>query len=120
MSKMKWRELAVDPLFNVACYLDVQDKAIEEKDKEIARLNIENEKLYMFIYDYTLCLEHMRDNGSKKYIKENLDLVIKYMEKEFKEYYKLKGKNSTYGKCVTRILKESEEMKAIEWLNKRD
>lgn len=112
MSKMKWRELANVPLFNLEIYLDLQDKKIEQ-------LNIENEKLYMFIYDYTLCLEHMRDNGSKKYIKENLDLVIKYMEKEFKEYYKLKGKNSTYGKCVTRILKESEEEKAIEWLNKK-
>lgn len=68
MNKMKWRELANDPLFNLECYLDLQDKKIE-------KLNIENEKLYLFIYDFILRLEHMRDNGSKKYIKENLDLV---------------------------------------------
>lgn len=59
--------------------------------EEIVKLKIENEKLYMFIYDFILRLEHIRDNGSKKYIKENLDIVIKYMNEKFEEYYKLEG-----------------------------
>ncbi|MBQ9023850.1 MAG: hypothetical protein IJ105_01360 [Bacilli bacterium] len=83
MNKMKWRELANDPLFNLESYLDLQDKKIELLDNE-------NHNLYAFIYEFIRRLEHIRDNGSKKYIKENLDLVIKYMNKEFKEYYKLK------------------------------
>ena len=83
MNKMKWRELANDPLFNLESYLDLQDKKIELLDNE-------NHNLYAFIYEFIRRLEHIRDNGSKKYIKENLDLVIKYMNKEFKDYYKLK------------------------------
>lgn len=38
MNKMKWREVAFDPKFNLECYLDSQDKRIEEKDKEIEQL----------------------------------------------------------------------------------
>lgn len=38
MNKMKWRELANDPLFNLKGYLDLQDKKIEEKDKQIRYL----------------------------------------------------------------------------------
>lgn len=87
---MKWRELANDPLFNLECFLDSQDKELIKREQEIVKLKIENEKLYMFIYDFILRLEHMRDNGSKRYIKENLDLVIKYMNEKFKEYYNLK------------------------------
>jgi hypothetical protein len=29
MNKMKWREVAVDPKFNLECYLDSQEKRIE-------------------------------------------------------------------------------------------
>lgn len=90
MNKMKWREVASDPMFNLESFLDSQDKTIEEKDKEIELLNNENHNLYAFIYEFIRRLEHIRDNGSKTYIKENLDLVIKYMNEEFKEYYKLK------------------------------
>lgn len=115
---MKWRELANDPLFNLESYLDLQDKKIEQ-------LNIENEKLYSFIYNFIERLEHMRDNGSKKYIKENLDLVIEYMKIEYREYYNLKElKKREVAKkvemsSIEKLLKESEEMKAIEWLNKK-
>ena len=70
------------------CFVDINE--IKCLTDEIERLNNENHNLYLFIYDFIRRLEHMRDNGSKKYIKENLDLVIKYMDKEFKEYYKLK------------------------------
>jgi hypothetical protein len=38
MNKMKWREVAVDPMFNLECFLDSQDKTIEEKGKEIKYL----------------------------------------------------------------------------------
>lgn len=29
MNKMKWREVALDPKFNLECYLDSQEKRIE-------------------------------------------------------------------------------------------
>ena len=29
MNKMKWREVALDPMFNLECYLDSQEKRIE-------------------------------------------------------------------------------------------
>ena len=115
---MKWRELAIDPLFNIESYLDLQDKKIELLDNE-------NHNLYAFIHNFIERLEHIRDNGSKKYIKENLDLVIKYMKIEFKEYYNLKVlKEKDVMKkvkmsSVEKLIKESEEMKAIEWLNKK-
>jgi len=35
---MKWREVAIDPKFNLECYLDSQDKTIEEKSKQIKHL----------------------------------------------------------------------------------
>lgn len=35
---MKWREVALDPMFNLECFLDSQDKTIEEKDKQIKNL----------------------------------------------------------------------------------
>lgn len=38
MNKMKWREVALDPKFNLECFLDSQDKTIEEKDKQIEHL----------------------------------------------------------------------------------
>lgn len=38
MNKMKWREVALDPKFNLECYLDSQEKRIEQKDKQIEHL----------------------------------------------------------------------------------
>lgn len=38
MNKMKWREVAFDPMFNLESFLDSQDKTIEEKDKQIKHL----------------------------------------------------------------------------------
>lgn len=38
MNKMKWRKVALDPMFNIECYLDSQDKTIEGKDKQIKHL----------------------------------------------------------------------------------
>ena len=57
----------------------------------ITNLQEENHNLYKFISEFLGRLEHIKYNGSKTYIKENLELVIEYMNKEFKEYYKLSG-----------------------------
>lgn len=77
--------------------LNQSEDNIKQLIKKLEQLNNENHNLYLFIYDFILRLKHIRDNESKTYIKENLDLVIKYMDKEFKEYYKLKesGNNET-------------------------
>lgn len=51
---MKWRELAVDPLFNLECYLDLQEKRIERLKEENKRLNSNKDKAIEYIDEHTL------------------------------------------------------------------
>lgn len=69
---MKWRELAVDPMFNLECYLDLLEKRIEEKDKEIDRL-----KAYKDLYKDLL-------NQSEDNIKQLIKILNEYKSRRNK------------------------------------
>lgn len=55
------------------------DKKLMKAKFEIERLKEENQDLKEFISDYSLRLTHILKEGSKKYIRENLQIVINYM-----------------------------------------
>lgn len=76
---MKWKEVAIDPKFNLECFLNAQDKKIEKLKKE-------NKKLKNFINNLILTFNHCELNGTKK-----LDIVSDYIKQEYEKV--LKGEN---------------------------